>query len=78
MWYLTWVLLSLIQGGMRAVLWADTIQCMIMVAGQLAIVIQGCARVGGIKRVWQIAEEGGRLNFWSYVVSERNFFVSIA
>ena len=53
---------------MKAVLWADTLQCAIMVAGQLAIVIQGSIRVGGLSRVWQIAEKGGRLNFWSYVL----------
>ena len=53
---------------MKAVLWADTLQCAIMVAGQLAIVIQGSIRVGGLNRVWQIAEKGERLNFWSYVL----------
>ena len=53
---------------MKAVLWADTLQCVIMVAGQLAVVIQGCARVGGIAHVWDIAEKGGRLNFWTYVL----------
>ena len=51
---------------MKAVLWADTIQMSIMVAGQLAVVIQGSIKVGGFSKVWQIAEEGGRINFNKY------------
>ena len=48
---------------MKAVLWADTLQMIIMVAGQLAVIIQGLIRIGGINRLWQIAEQGGRINF---------------
>ncbi len=53
-----------LQGGMKAVLWADTLQCGVMLAGQLTVVIQGALRAGGIQRVWRIAGDGGRLNFW--------------
>ena len=47
---------------MKAVLWADTIQCFIMVAGQLAILIRGMIDMGGIHKVWDIAQQGGRIN----------------
>ncbi len=55
----------LLQGGMKAVLWADTLQFVIMVAGLIGIIIQGTLRVGGIQKMWKIAEEGGRLNFFT-------------
>ena len=48
---------------MKAVLWADSVQMLIMVAGQLAVVIQGSIRVGGMGKIWQIASAGGRTNF---------------
>ena len=51
------------QGGMKAVVWADTIQLMIMVAGQLAILIQVTINQGGMTQIFNIAEEGGRINF---------------
>ena len=44
-------------------LWADTVQCVIMVAGLLAVLIRGTVIVGGISHVWSIAEQGGRINF---------------
>ena len=48
---------------MKAVLWADTAQILVMVAGLLAVIIRGCMTVGGVAEVWRIAEEGGRINF---------------
>ena len=48
---------------MRAVVWVDTVQLFIMVAGILAVVIEGSRRLGGIQQVWQIADSGGRINF---------------
>lgn len=53
-------------GGMKAVLWADTVQMLIMVAGQLAVVIQGSIKMGGMGNIMRIAEEGGRLNFVNF------------
>ena len=51
------------QGGMRAVIWADTVQMGVMVAGMTAVVIQGSLRLGGITNVFRIAAKGGRINF---------------
>lgn len=51
---------------MKAVLWADTIQFFIMVAGLLAIAIQGTVKLGGTANIWRICEEGGRINFNRY------------
>ena len=43
-------------------LWADTIQFFIMVGGQLVLVIRGCLIIGGPGRLFQLAQQGGRLN----------------
>ncbi|XP_051888968.1 sodium-coupled monocarboxylate transporter 1-like [Pristis pectinata] len=53
-------------GGIKAVVWTDVFQICIMAAGLLAVLIQGLIRIGGIEKVWKIAEEGGRLNFLDF------------
>ncbi|XP_022090123.1 sodium-coupled monocarboxylate transporter 1-like [Acanthaster planci] len=66
-------------GGMKAVLWTDVFQTCLMMAGFLAIIIEGTIRLGGIGNVWQIAEEGGRIDFWNFNIdpSIRHTFWSI-
>lgn len=49
---------------MKAVLWADTMQFFLMMAGLLAIFIQGILKLGGISNIWNISKQGGRLNFF--------------
>ncbi|XP_040204134.1 sodium-dependent multivitamin transporter isoform X1 [Rana temporaria] len=49
-------------GGLKAVIWTDVIQTMVMFAGQLAVIIVGTAKVGGIKEVWQIATDHDKIS----------------
>ena len=58
----------LLQGGMKAVIWTDTIQLCVMTCGIIAIVIQGSLQVGGLGEVMRIAHEGGRINFKEWVM----------
>ncbi|XP_058818710.1 sodium-coupled monocarboxylate transporter 1-like [Topomyia yanbarensis] len=51
-------------GGLRAVVWTDTLQFVIMVGATLAIICLGIANVGGFFEVWEAAERGGRLIFF--------------
>lgn len=53
-----------LQGGMKAVLWADTFQVVMMIAGMLAALIQGCIELGGFSKAWDIADQSGRIQFW--------------
>ncbi|XP_038057834.1 sodium-coupled monocarboxylate transporter 1-like [Patiria miniata] len=53
-------------GGMKAVLWTDVFQMCVMMAGFLAIIIEGSLRLGGFQQVWKIAEEGERIDFWHF------------
>uniref|UniRef100_A0A4W3KKR9 Sodium-coupled monocarboxylate transporter 2-like n=1 Tax=Callorhinchus milii TaxID=7868 RepID=A0A4W3KKR9_CALMI len=54
------------QGGIKAVVWTDVFQICVMVAGLLAVLIQGSIHVGGFGKVWSIAQKGGRLNFFDF------------
>ncbi|CAH1272474.1 SLC5A8 [Branchiostoma lanceolatum] len=53
-------------GGMKAVMWTDTFQVVVMVAGFLAVIIQGTIEVGGPARVWEINGQGERLEFFNF------------
>ncbi|KAF2354964.1 Sodium/solute symporter [Trinorchestia longiramus] len=47
-------------GGLKAVVWADAFQMVLMTSGVVLIMIMSCMEVGGIRRVWDIAESAGR------------------
>ncbi|XP_069102394.1 sodium-coupled monocarboxylate transporter 1-like isoform X2 [Argopecten irradians] len=53
-------------GGMKAVVWTDVFQSLVMVAGILAIVIQGSISVGGLDKVWQVNEDWDRIKFFDF------------
>ncbi|OWF48976.1 sodium-coupled monocarboxylate transporter 1-like isoform X2 [Mizuhopecten yessoensis] len=53
-------------GGMKAVVWTDVFQSFVMVAGILAIVIQGTISVGGLEKVWHINKEWDRIEFFDF------------
>ncbi|XP_054711298.1 putative sodium-dependent multivitamin transporter [Uloborus diversus] len=49
------------MGGMKAVLWTDVFQAILMFLGIFAVLIKGLIDVGGIANVFRIANDGGRL-----------------
>jgi sodium-coupled monocarboxylate transporter 8/12 len=50
-------------GGMRAVIWTDVMQLVVLFGGQLAIAIIATSRVpGGLSRVIELGHEGGRFD----------------
>ncbi|XP_013380728.1 sodium-coupled monocarboxylate transporter 1-like [Lingula anatina] len=53
-------------GGMKAVMWTDTFQVFMMVAGMLAVVIQGSLELGGFRNAWEINIKGDRINFLDF------------
>ena len=55
---------TLLQGGMKAVVWTDSLQICIMILGILAVVIKGSTEVGGIAEAWRRGVEGKRVEFW--------------
>ena len=49
-------------GGIKAVIYIDTLQSVIILAGMLAVVIKGTIQVGGLEEVFSIAKHDGRMN----------------
>lgn len=52
-------------GGLKAVVWADTVQMIVTVGSLLAVLILGTIAVGGVSETWKIAGEGQRIVFWN-------------
>ena len=50
-------------GGMKAVVWTDVFQCIVMWIGLVAVIIRGSLVLGGFEEVWKTAYEGGRIEF---------------
>ncbi|CAL4186793.1 unnamed protein product, partial [Meganyctiphanes norvegica] len=50
-------------GGMKAVLWTDALQVVIMYATMLFVVWKGAMDVGGWTYVWQKNQESGRVQY---------------
>ena len=51
------------QGGMKAVVWVDTLQSFVMLAGMLAVLIKTVMLVGGADKLYSLLDEGKRTNF---------------
>ncbi|XP_068732400.1 sodium-coupled monocarboxylate transporter 1-like [Montipora capricornis] len=50
-------------GGIKAVIWNDVFQAVVMLGGLVAILIVGVHKVGGFGNVWDRLDKGKRLNF---------------
>ncbi|KAM4713631.1 solute carrier family 5 member 6a [Anableps anableps] len=48
-------------GGLKAVIWTDVFQTVVMFAGQLAVIVVGASQAGGIVEVWRKATNGSRI-----------------
>ncbi|XP_034003484.1 sodium/iodide cotransporter [Trematomus bernacchii] len=59
------------MGGMKAVIWTDVFQIIVMLAGFVAIFIHGTVLVGGPSVVLEIAKNGSRMNFDDFSVDPR-------
>ncbi|CAB4002935.1 intersectin-1 isoform X1 [Paramuricea clavata] len=53
-------------GGLKAVVWTDVFQALVMVAGLITVFIVGTVNVGGFDKVWQINKDRGRLTFFDF------------
>ncbi|KAJ8399567.1 hypothetical protein AAFF_G00409780 [Aldrovandia affinis] len=66
-------------GGLKAVIWTDVFQMVIMLAGFVAIIAQGAVLQGGLTKIWDDARQGGRLNtFESLYVNMVGLWVTVS
>lgn len=49
-------------GGLKAVIWTDVFQTLVMFSGQVAVIVVGVAQTGGPSEVWRKVWEGGRVS----------------
>uniref|UniRef100_A0A8C7YAZ7 Sodium-dependent multivitamin transporter n=1 Tax=Oryzias sinensis TaxID=183150 RepID=A0A8C7YAZ7_9TELE len=49
-------------GGLKAVIWTDVFQTVVMFAGQLAVIVVGANQAGGMAEVWRKAMNGSRIS----------------
>lgn len=77
-------------GGLKAVIWTDVLQMVVMLAGFVAVIARGAVLQGGLTKIFEDAEQGGRLNafdfdpdplkrhtFWTIVIGGSIMWVSI-
>lgn len=55
---------SHLQGGIKAVVYTDVLQTLLMYIGTLVVTIISVVDVGGVAKVWNTAELGGRIEFF--------------
>ncbi|KAL3876630.1 hypothetical protein ACJMK2_034448 [Sinanodonta woodiana] len=53
-------------GGMKAVLWADTVQMCIVFAGVICILVRTSLFVGGFDTAWKVASKNNRIVFFEF------------
>lgn len=53
---------AFLQGGLKAVIWTDVFQTVVMFAGQFAVIGVGIHQAGGPAEVWKKVTEGGRIS----------------
>lgn len=51
-------------GGLKAVVWTDTLQFMVTLAAMLLVVSLGTYYAGGPGIIWKNADQGGRIDFF--------------
>lgn len=49
-------------GGLKAVIWTDVFQTVVMFTGQMAVIIVGVHQVGGFSNFWRKVTDGGRIS----------------
>ena len=54
-------------------MWTDTFQTFVVIGGLIGIITIGSSHLGGFGKVWDIAEKGGRIDFFKYVHTRNHF-----
>lgn len=53
-------------GGIKAVIWTDVFQALIMILGIIAVIAIGTFDIGGFTNLFDINDKGGRLNLFNF------------
>ncbi|CAL8112703.1 unnamed protein product [Orchesella dallaii] len=58
-------------GGLKAVLWSDAMQAIIMIGSVIVVIAVGANEIGGFGVVFDRAKAGGRLDVWNFDIDPR-------
>lgn len=50
-------------GGLKAVVWTDTLQIVAMIGGIISVMGVGIVAAGGITNIWEVSKAGGRFEW---------------
>ncbi|XP_011501766.1 PREDICTED: sodium-coupled monocarboxylate transporter 1-like [Ceratosolen solmsi marchali] len=66
-------------GGLKAVVWTDAIQTIVMFGGVIAVAVLGTLKVGSVSEVWKRNVDSGRIEFFNMDTNPtvRNTFWSV-
>ena len=53
-------------GGIKSVVWTDVVQSVVLIVGITAVLIKGTINIGGLKDLYRLNMEGGRLNVLNF------------
>ncbi|XP_021372070.1 sodium-dependent multivitamin transporter-like isoform X2 [Mizuhopecten yessoensis] len=53
-------------GGLKAVIWTDVFQCLVMLIGMFSVIIKGTLSAGGTAKMFEVVGNSGRLNFFNF------------
>lgn len=56
------ILCHIPQGGMKAVVWTDVFQVVVMLTGFWAVLARGTVLVGGLEQMLEVAQNHSRIN----------------
>ena len=51
-----------VMGGLKAVVWTDVFQMIVVYVGLIVMMIRGAQLFGGVEEIWNTAVNGSRIN----------------
>ena len=68
----------MLKGGMKAVLWTDTFQLLIIFAGVITVFTAGIIQEGGFGNITEVNRLSGRLDVFEYVGFAINMLITLS
>ncbi|CAD1479882.1 unnamed protein product [Heterotrigona itama] len=56
------------EGGLKAVVWTDAVQTIVMFGGVIVIAVIGTRQVGGFQQVWKRNRDTDRIEFFDFIL----------
>ncbi|XP_070575499.1 sodium-dependent multivitamin transporter-like isoform X2 [Ptychodera flava] len=66
-------------GGMKAVIWTDVFQFLVIVGSLVTVIVLGTIEAGGLEKVWEMNKQDGRLDIFTVPldITERTTMLSM-